>query len=70
MKKYSDDLDLNFKDYSQLSYKELGKRHIEFYLDNKIVGLVEVWTDRENENREYVLVNYEMVYLDTIKKVK
>lgn len=68
MKKYSEELELKFEQYSQLSYKDTGKAHIELLLDNNAVGRVEVWTDRGNENREYIILNNEMIYLDSITK--
>jgi len=67
MKKYSDDLQLEFKDYDQLSYEDNGdETYIELFLDGDSIGLVEVYTDVENEKREYICINYEMIYLDTI----
>ena len=67
MKKYSDDLSLDFKDYDQLSYEDCGDAtYIELFLDGNSVGLVEVYTDVENEEREYICINYEMIYLDTM----
>lgn len=71
MKKYNDEeLTLDFKKYSQLSYKDSGEEYVQLFFDNKNVGLVEVSTDVENENREYIIINCEIIYLDTIEKYK
>ena len=69
MKKYSDDLQLEFKDYDQLSYEDNGGM-IGVFLDDKQVGLCEVYTDWENESREYIYINNEIIYLDTLKQIK
>jgi hypothetical protein len=68
MKKYSDELTLDFKSYDQLSYED-NDSLVGIFLDDKPMGLCEVFTDRENEKREYVCINYEMIYLDTLKQI-
>lgn len=69
MNRFSEDLSLTFKDNSQLSFKDFGTDDIELFLDGESVGMVEVWTDAENGKREYIIINYEMVYLDSIEKL-
>jgi hypothetical protein len=64
-----DDFSLNFKDYSQLSFIDCKTDFIELLLDEKSVGSLEVSTDHENNAREYIIINYEIIYLDTIKKI-
>lgn len=68
MKKYSEDLMLDFKDYSQLSYDDLHCKYVHLFLDNISIGLMEVSTDRQNKNREYIIINHKIIYLDTINK--
>ena len=68
MKKYSDDFQLDFKSYDQLSYEDNGSM-IGVFLDDKPMGLCEVYTDWENESREYICINYEIIYLDTLKQI-
>ena len=67
MIKYTEELELKFENYSQLSFEDLDEEYIQLFLDNKSVGLVEVSTDIENQKREYIIVNHEIIYLDTIK---
>jgi len=72
-KTYSEDLSLEFKSYDQLSYNDTGGKYVELFQDDQLIGKVEVWTDRDNETREgkeqeYILINHEMIYLDSLSK--
>ena len=67
MRKHTEELELKFKNYSQLSFEDLGEEYVQLFLDNESIGLVEVSTDVENQNREYIIVNHEIIYLDSIK---
>jgi hypothetical protein len=67
MIKHTDELELKFENYSQLSFEDLDEEYVQLFLDNESVGLVEVSTDVENQKREYIIVNHEIIYLDTIK---
>jgi hypothetical protein len=67
MEKYHDNLQLEFENYSQLSFEDLGEEYIQVFMNDKSIGLVEVSTDIENQKREYIIINYEILYLDTIK---
>jgi hypothetical protein len=67
--KYSDELFLNYQDVQQLLWKETFDDYIELYLDLQLVGEVEVWTDTGNGSKEYIIINSEIVYLDSIKEV-
>jgi hypothetical protein len=67
MTTFTDELALDFTDYSQLSFLDEGNEEIILYLNGDAVGYVLVYTDVENDNREYICVNYEMIYLDTLE---
>jgi hypothetical protein len=67
MIKHTEELELKFENYSQLSFEDLDEEYVQLFLDNESVGLVEVSTDVENQKREYIIVNHEIIYLDTIK---
>jgi hypothetical protein len=58
-----------FTKYEQLSYKDNEETYVELYVDDKLIGEIEVWKDSEEENREYICINYTIVYLDTLKKI-
>jgi hypothetical protein len=69
MKIFDDDLQLEFKDYEQLSYYDSKTDYIDLYHKDQFVGYVIVYTDVENEKREYIIINHEIVYLDTLEKI-
>ncbi len=58
-----------FTKYEQLSYKDNEETYVELYVDDKLIGEIEVWKDSEEDNREYICINYTIVYLDTLKKI-
>ncbi len=64
---FTDELTLDFTDYSQLSFLDEGNEEILLFLNGNSVGYVLVYTDVENDNREYICVNYEMIYLDALE---
>lgn len=66
---FSDDLILEYNNLSELSYYDTKQELIDLYKGDLLVGYVEVWTDRENSNREYIVINNEIIYLDTITKL-
>jgi hypothetical protein len=55
-----------FEKYEDLSYYESGTENVDLFVKGDYVGEIEVFTDRGNEEREYICINNEMVYLDTI----
>ena len=69
MREITEEDEVIFNSYDQLSYQDFGGEGIVLMVDDVLIGECEVWTDEENENREYILINYEMIYLDTIKKI-
>jgi hypothetical protein len=68
MKAHLDEFTLKFKSYRQLSYKD-NKYTVTIYLSGKLVGVCQVYTDKENNSREYICINYEVVYLDTLARL-
>ena len=67
VKIYVRDLLLDYSDNEDLCYYENGEDFIELYHNHQFVGYVEVFTDRENEQKEYVIINNEVVYLEDIE---
>jgi len=53
---------------SELSYLDYGEDFVILFFNNNFVCPIKVFTDRENEKREYICVNNEITYLDTITK--
>lgn len=66
---HSDEFSLDYTDLSELSYYDSESDYIDLYKGDDFVGYLYVYTDVENEKREYVCINYEIVYLDTIEKI-
>lgn len=62
-----DELHLEFSSYSQISFLDDGYEHVKVFLDGNSVGYALVYTDMENDNREYIVVNNEILYLDSIQ---
>lgn len=69
MAHFSDDFFIEYKNESELSYLDDESEFIELYKDNDFVGYLEVWSDKENLDREYVIINNTIIYLDTIKQL-
>jgi len=66
--KITEETEVKYTNENELSYQDTGDDDVSLYINNVYEGEVEVWTDRENDDREYIILNYEMVYLDTITK--
>jgi uncharacterized protein YuzB (UPF0349 family) len=59
---------IDFTEYNQLSYCPTGiNNYVELYVDDFFIGVMEVWEDSEMNQREYLTINHEIVYLDTIR---
>lgn len=58
---------VEFDRYDQLSYQDKNEV-IELFVDDLYIGDMEVWGDSEMDGREYICINYEIIYLDTLKK--
>ena len=57
--------EVNFKSYEQLSYANKGHL-IELYIDCNYEGDVKVWKDSQLNDKEYIAINHEIIYLDTL----
>lgn len=52
---------------SELTYYDSGSEYVDIYLSNNFIGYLLVWIDVDNENKEYIIINHEIIYLDTIQ---
>lgn len=72
IKAFSDDFFLDYKDESELGYKDDAGDYIEIYKNEigvfTLKAYLEVFSDKENLDREYVIINNTIIYLDTIKE--
>ena len=62
-----EETEVEFEKYTDLTYSDIGWEDVELYVKGVYLGNIKVWLDSEMENREYICVNYEIVYLDTLK---
>lgn len=69
-KKITEETAVNFEKYTDLSYLDEGEPEVTLYIKDRPVGHILVWKDTEQDGREYICVNYEVIYLDTISKFK
>ncbi len=67
--KYKDDFNLDYVNLIDLEYIDNETDYIRLYFMGNFVGDLYVYTDWENEKREYICINYEIIYLDTIKQI-
>lgn len=65
----NDELNLKFSSYSEISFFDDKKEHVKILLNGNYVGDTMVYTDDENDNREYIIINYEIIYLDNLIKI-
>lgn len=64
----TEETEIKFDEYKQLSYLDEGEPEVTLFVDDMIVGHIKVWKDSEQDGREYICLNYEIVYLDTLNK--
>ena len=64
-----EETDVEFEKYTDLSYYDVGDVDVVLCVDKKPIGKIKVWKDTEQEGREYICVNYEILYLDTLEKL-
>lgn len=75
MQQIFEETEVVFKEYSELSYIDnndetpSGRPMVALYVSGQYEGDIEVWYDAEMDDRPYVCINYEIVYLDTIKEI-
>ena len=62
----TEDTEVKFEKNEDLSFYDFDGDNVELWVKDEYVGDIEVFTDRENDNQEYICVNHEIIYLDTI----
>ena len=65
----TEDTEVEFEENEDLSFYDYGGDNVELYVNGEFLGEIEVFTDRENGNREYICINHEVVYLDSIEEI-
>lgn len=58
--------EVKYQNLEELSYFDVGDEFVALYVNRQYEGDIKVWKDSEMDGREYVCINYEIIYLDTI----
>jgi len=64
-----EDAFIEFKQYSQISFKRNEDNSVKVLIDNIFNCNCWIFIDSEIEDREYIAINYEVIYLDTLKEL-
>ena len=65
---YKDEFQLNYKKLTDLEYIDNELDFIKLYHLGEFLGFLKVYTDWENDQQDYVCINYETIYLSRIKQ--
>ncbi len=65
----AEETEVKYQNLDDLSYIDFGEDVIALYVNKEFEGDIKVWKDSEMDGREYICINYEIIYLDTIKKL-
>lgn len=65
----TEETEVKYQNLDDLSYIDFGEDMIALYVNKQFEGDIKVWKDSEMEGREYICINYEIIYLDTIKEM-
>jgi len=61
--------EVKYQNLEELSYFDDKGDTVALYVNKQYEGDIKVWKDSEMDGREYVCINYEIVYLDTLRKI-
>ena len=64
-----EETEVKYQNLDDLSYIDFGEDMIALYVKKQFEGDIKVWKDSEMDGREYICINYEIIYLDTIKEM-
>ena len=65
----AEETEVKYQNLDDLSYIDFGEDMIALYVNKEFEGDIKVWKDSEMDGREYICINYEIIYLDTIKEM-
>jgi hypothetical protein len=69
MKLITEDDHLEFENDADLSYQDDGEANIILHVKGSPVGLIQVFCDMGDAGREYIVLNNDVTYLDTLIKL-
>ena len=64
----TEETEVKYNSIDELSYFDDDNDYVALYINNEWEGDITVWKDSEMDGREYIIINYEIIYLDTLKK--
>jgi hypothetical protein len=64
----TEETEVKYNSIEELSYFDDDNAYVALYINNEWEGDITVWKDSEMNDREYIIINYEIIYLDTLKK--
>jgi len=64
-----EETEVKYQNLDELSYIDFGDDMVALYVNKEFEGDIKVWKDSEMDGREYICINYEIIYLDTIKEM-
>lgn len=64
-----EETEVKYQNLDDLTYIDFGEDMIALYVNKEFEGDIKVWKDSEMDGREYICINYEIIYLDTIKEM-
>lgn len=67
--KCSNEIFITYKSDNELYYLK-NKHAVYLYKNNRLVDKARIWYDAEEDDRPYILINYTVVYLDTLRTLK
>lgn len=62
----TEETEVSFNSEVELSYMPFIDGYIELYINGFYIGVCQIWYDSEMENREYIILNYSIIYLDIL----
>ena len=65
----TEETEVKYQNLDELSYVDFYDDMVALYVNKEFEGDIKVWNDSEMDGREYICVNYEIIYLDTIKEL-
>lgn len=60
--------EVEYQSETDLSYEPYIDGYVELYVDDFFEGVCQVWYDSEMDNREYIILNYTIIYLDVLTR--
>ena len=67
---YDEDFTLEYENLEDITYYDNYGEYIDIFHKGNLVAELLVYHDGENDNREYVCINNEVIYLDTLNHYK